>query len=85
MGYEEIRKELEKFGYTPRVEDNGYKPEDSVDLRWVKLDHAMERVKRIISEYEHKASHSSYYCYADMADALRRIHEKESTAYRSYI
>jgi hypothetical protein len=82
MGYEEISKELEKLGYTPRVGDNGYKPEDSVDLRWVKLDHAMERVKRIISEYEHKASHSSYYCYADMADALRRIHEKESTAYR---
>jgi len=37
------------------------------------------------SEYEHKASHSCYYCYADMADALRRIHEKERTACRSYI
>jgi len=38
-----------------------------------------------ISEYEHKASHSSYYCYVDMADALRRIYEKERTAYRPYI
>jgi len=85
MGYEEISKELEKLGYATKIEDSGYKPEDSVDLRWVKLDYAMERLKRIISEYEHKASHSSYYCYADMADALRRIYEKERTAYRSYI
>ncbi|MCW3132800.1 MAG: hypothetical protein N2V78_00455 [Methanophagales archaeon] len=85
MRYEEISKELEKVGYTTKIPDSGYKPEDSVDLRWVKLDYAMERVKRIISEYEHKASHSCYYCYADMADALRRIYEKERTAYRSYI
>jgi len=85
MTYGEVNAELQKMGYTTKIEDNRYKPEDSVDLRWVKLDHAMERLKRIISEYEHKASHSSYYCYADMADALRRIYEKERTAYRSYI
>ncbi len=83
--YEEISEELEKLGYTTKIPDSGYKPEDSVDLRYVKLDYAIERVKRIISEYEHKASHSSYWCYADMADALRRIYEKERTAYRSYI
>jgi len=85
MTYEGISKELEKLGYTTKIADSGYKPEDSVDLRWVKLDYAMERLKRIISEYEHKASNSSYYCYADMADALRKIYEKERTAYRSYI
>ena len=38
-----------------------------------------------ISEYEHEASHSSYYCYADMADALRRIYDKERTPCRSYV
>ncbi|RLG31856.1 hypothetical protein DRN97_08740 [Methanosarcinales archaeon] len=85
MRYEEISKELEKLGYTTKIADSSYKPEDSVDLRWVKLDYAMEGVKRIISEYEHKASHSCYYCYADLADALRRIYEKERTAYMSYI
>jgi len=85
MTYGEVNAELQKMGYTTKIEDNSYKPQDSVDLRCVKLDHAMERLKGIISEYEHKASHSSYYCYADMADALRRIHDKERTAYRSYI
>ena len=38
-----------------------------------------------ISEYEHKASNSSYYCYADMTDAPRRIYDKERTACRSYV
>jgi hypothetical protein len=85
MGYEEIRTELEKVGYTTMIEDSSYKPEDSVDLRWLKLDYAIERVKKIISVYEHKASHSNYYCYADMADALRLLYEKERTACRSYI
>ena len=83
--YEDMSTELKRVGYTTTIEDSNYKPEDSVDLRWVKLDYAMERIKMIISEYEHKASHSSYYCYADLADALRRIYEKERTALRSYI
>nr|QNO55462.1 hypothetical protein DEIOECNE_00012 [Methanosarcinales archaeon ANME-1 ERB7] len=43
--------------YTAMIEDSSYKPADSVDLRWVKLDYAIERVKKIISVYEHKASH----------------------------
>ncbi|MDI6885659.1 MAG: hypothetical protein QMD22_04795 [archaeon] len=85
MRYEEMCAELKQVGYTTTIADSKYKPEDSVDLRWVKLDYAVERIKMIISEYEHKAAHSSYYCYADMADALRRIYEKERTALRSYI
>jgi hypothetical protein len=85
MSYEDMSTELKKVGYTTTIADRDYKPEDSVDLRWVKLDYTMERVKGIISEYEHKAAHSSYYCYADMADALKRIYEKERTAFRSYI
>jgi len=85
MAYGEMSRELEKLGYTTKSEDSSYKPEDSVDLRWVKLDYAMERVKKVISEYEHKAAHSDFYCYADMVDALMRIYEKERTACRSYI
>ena len=85
MTYKEVSMELEKMRYTTKIEDNSYKPADSVDLRWVKLDYAIERVKKIISVYEHKASHSNYYCYADMADALRLLYEKERTACRSYI
>ena len=85
MTYKEVSTELEKMGYTTKIEDSSYKPADSVDLRWVKLDYAIERVKKIISVYEHKASHSNYYCYADMADALRLLYEKERTACRSYI
>ena len=81
---ETLHAELQKAGYTTTIEDSTYKPEDSVDLRWVKLDYALERVKKSIAEYEHKASHSSYYCYADMVDALRRIFEKESSASTSY-
>ena len=84
MRYEDMSTELKQVGYTTTIEDSNYKPEDSVDLRWVKLDYAIERIKMIISEYEHKAAHSSYYCYADMAAALRRIYEKERTAFRSY-
>jgi hypothetical protein len=85
MTYKEVSTELEKMGYTTKIKDSSYKPEDSVDFRWVKLDHAIERVKKIISVYEHKASQSSFYCYADMADALRLLYEKERTACRSYI
>jgi len=85
LTYEEISAVLKKKGYTTRIEDSSYKPEDSVDLRWVKLDYALERVKRTISVYEHKAAHSSYYCYADMANALRSIYEKEVTTRKSYV
>ena len=85
MTYKEVSTELEKMGYTTKIEDSSYKPADSVDLRWLKLDHAIERLKKNISVYEHKASHSNYYCYADMADALRRLYEKERTACGSYI
>ncbi|KAF5435646.1 hypothetical protein C5S35_10465 [Candidatus Methanophagaceae archaeon] len=81
--YEELSRELEEMGYITMVED--YKPEDSVDLKWVKLDHAMERIKKVISEYEHKAAQSDYYCYADLAEALRRIYEKERTACSAYV
>lgn len=86
MTYEELSRELNELGYTTTIDDRGYKPEDSVDLRWVKLDYAMERVKKIISMYEHKAAHSRYYCYADLADALMRcIYEKERTVCKSYM
>jgi hypothetical protein len=85
LTYEEISAVLKKKGYTTKIEDSSYKPEDSVDLRWIKLDSAMERVKKSISEYEHKAAHSNYYCYADMAHALRCIYEKEITAHKSYV
>jgi len=82
---EKMQAELYKAGYTTTIDQSTYKPEDAVDLRWVKLDYALERVKKSIAEYEHKASHSSYSCYADMVDALRRIYEKEITAYKSYM
>jgi len=82
---ETLHAELQKVGYTTTLANSTYKPEDAVDLRWVKLDYALERVKKSISEYEHKAAHASYHCYADMVDALSRIYEKERTAYRSYM
>ncbi len=85
LGYGELSMELKRLGYTTTIEDSRYRPEDSVDLRWVKLDYAIERLKVVISEYEHKSTHSSYYCYADMADALKRIYEKELTAFSSYL
>lgn len=85
LTYEEIGAVLKKKGYTTKIEDSSYKPEDSVDLRWVKLDSALERVKKVVTEYEHKAAHSSYYCYADMANALKSIYEKEVTAHKSYV
>jgi hypothetical protein len=83
MTYEELSRELETLGYTTIIDR--YKLEDSVDLRWVKLDAALERVKKVIGDYEHKAAHSSYYCYADMAHALRSIYEKGVTAQKAYV
>ncbi|RZN34769.1 MAG: hypothetical protein EFT35_08935 [Methanophagales archaeon ANME-1-THS] len=82
---ETLHAELQRAGYTTTIEDRTYKPEDAVDLRWVKLEYALERVKKSIAVYEHKAAHSNYYCYADMVDALMRIAEKESTAAQSYL
>jgi hypothetical protein len=84
LTYEELNTELKGAGYTTYIGGEGYRPVDSVDLRRVNLDPALERLKRVIAEYEHKAAHSNYYCYADMADALRSIYEKEETARQSY-
>ena len=81
----ELSRELEMGGYTTTVVDSSYNPEDAVDLRWVKLDAALERMKKVISEYEHKAAHSQYNCYADMANALWRIYEKGVTAQKAYV
>lgn len=84
LTYEELSTRLNRAGYVTTSAGGGYKPETSVDLRWVNLDSAMERLKKVIAEYEHKAAHSSYYCYDDMAEALRRMYGGESTARQSY-
>ncbi len=75
--------ELEQLHYTAEVPS--YQPEESVDLRWVKLDAAMDRVKRTIAAYEHKAAHAPFACYEDLAAALRRIYEREVNARRAYV
>ncbi len=82
--YEEVTAELERVGYTTTVEDGRYKPEQSVDLRWVRLDPAMERVQRTIAAYERTAEQSEYSCYADLAAALKRIYEQEQTVRQAY-
>jgi hypothetical protein len=84
----ELRAELQRLRYTLGVQVAGYKPEESVDLRWVKLDAAIDRVKQTIAAYEHKAAHATYACYAcyeDMVTALRRIYEREAATRRSYL
>jgi hypothetical protein len=80
----ELRAELERLQYTTKLEVADYKPEESVDLRWVKLDAAMDRVKQTIAAYEHKAAHATYACYEDLVSALRRIYERERNARRAY-
>lgn len=79
----ELHVELEQLHVTTEV--TGYRPEESVDLRWVKLDAAMDRVKRTIVAYEHKAAHAPFACYEDMVSALRRIYEREVNARRAYV
>jgi hypothetical protein len=81
----ELRAELERLRYTTKLEVAGYQPEESVDLRWVKLDAAMDRVKRTIAAYEHKAAHAPFACYEDLVSALRRIYEREVNARRAYV
>jgi hypothetical protein len=81
----ELRAELERLRYTTELEVADYQPEESVDLRWVKLDAAMDRVKRTIAAYEHKAAHAPFACYVDMVSALRRIYDKEVNARRAYL
>jgi len=79
----ELHAELGQLHYTTDVP--GYQPEESVDLRWVKLDAAMDRVKRTIATYEHKAAHAPFAYYADMVSALRRIYDREENARRAYM
>ena len=81
----ELRAELERLHYTTKLVVADYKPEESVDLRWVKLDAAMDRVKRTIAAYEHKAAHAPFACYEDLVSALRRIYDKEVNARRAYV
>jgi hypothetical protein len=83
-GYDEVNVELMGLGYTTRVEDDGYKPEHSVHLSWVRLDPALERVQRRIAEYERTAEQSPYCCYADMVTALKRIYEQQRTVRQAY-
>ncbi|HDS44684.1 MAG TPA: hypothetical protein ENN68_01060 [Methanomicrobia archaeon] len=82
--YEAVNAELERVGYTTTVVDSGYSPEKSVHLNWVRLDPALERVQRTITEYERKAEQSEYCCYADMVTALKRIYEQEQTVRQAY-
>jgi hypothetical protein len=81
----ELRAELERLHYTTKLEVPGYQPEESVDLRWVKLDAAMDRVKQTIAAYEYKAAHATFACYEDLVSALRRIYEREVNARRAYV
>jgi hypothetical protein len=81
----ELRAELERLEYTTKLEVPGYQPEESVDLRWVKLDATMDRVKRTIAAYEHKAAHAPVACYEDLVSALRHIYEREANARRAYL
>lgn len=81
----EVRRALDMAGCTTTIVERHYHPEDAVDLRWVKLDAALDRVKKVIAEYEHKAAHSQYQCYADMANALRKIYDKELASQKSYV
>jgi hypothetical protein len=80
----DLRAELQRLQYTTKLEVADYQPEESVDLRWVKLDAATDRVKRTIAAYEHTAAHATYACYEDLATALRRIYEREVNARRVY-
>jgi hypothetical protein len=81
----DLHAELERLHYTTKLEVADYRPEESVDLRWVKLDAAIDRVKQTIAAYEHKAAHAPFACYEDMAAALRRIYEREVNARRAYV
>lgn len=81
----ELQAELERLHYTTKLEVADYRPEESVDLRWVMLDAAMERVKRTIAAYEHKAAHATVACYEDTVSALWRIYDKEVNARRAYL
>jgi hypothetical protein len=83
-GYDEVNAELIGLGYTTRVENGGYSPEQSVHLSWVRLDPALERVQRMIAEYERTAKQSEYCCYADMVTALKRLYEQERTVRQAY-
>jgi hypothetical protein len=71
-------------GYTKRLEDGEYKPEQSVHLSWVRLDPALERIQRTIVEYERTVEQTEYCCYADMVSALKLIYEQERTVRRAY-
>ena len=84
LSYEKVTAELERTGYTTTVAEGGYRPEQSVHLSWVRLDPALERVQRTITEYERKAEQSEYHCYADMVTALKLIYEQEQTARQAY-
>jgi hypothetical protein len=84
LSYEKVTAELMGLGYTPRVENGGYRPEQSVHLSWVRLDPALERVQRTIDEYERKAEQSEYRCYADMVTALKLLYEQEQTVRQAY-
>lgn len=77
MRREDAMSALENF--TVYLED--FKPEEVVDMRWINLEIAMERVERSLRVYEHKASRrSSFHCYEDFSNALRRIYEREERA-----
>jgi hypothetical protein len=81
----DLRAELQRLRYTTKLEVADYQPEESVDLRWVKLDAAMDRVKQTIAAYEHKAAHATFACYVDMVSALRRIYDREVNARQAYV
>lgn len=75
IGREEAIHALKNMYFTTYLED--FNVEEVVDMRWINLEMAKERVERTLKEFERKASRrTSFHCYEDFSDALRRIYER---------
>jgi hypothetical protein len=65
---------------------DGYRPEYSVDLRWIDKDRALEELDKVISTYQNKyRRHNTFYCFEDMYESLLIIENRISTLGQDYL
>ena len=56
---------------------DGYRPEYSVDLRWINKDRALEELDKVISIYQNNyRRHNTFYCFEDMYESLLIIENR---------
>lgn len=71
-----VKGEIKKIPKVITTNDE-YRPEYSVDLRWIAKEKALENLDNAISEWQNKSRrHNGFYCFEDMCESLKIMYNR---------